>query len=266
MKKLIDKVMEKNLFQYILCFVIAYLLLSIYLYFFVESHIFLPPQNKAPIQNLIKIRTPNKEIVSAIYLPNVQAKYTVLISHGNAEDLAHMLPFLQEFRNQGFSIFAYDYPGYGSSTGKPSEKNTYQAADIAYHYLIEKIQVLPKNVIFYGRSVGAALAIDLAAKYSGAGLIIQSPFLSAIRSVTQFPIFPFDKFNNLEKVKKITCPVLVIHGNYDFVVPFWQGKKIYHEIQSSKLFYEVDTAGHNDLSVVAGDVYWQKIHEFVKML
>ena len=82
------------------------------------------------------------------------------MSHGNAEDLGHIMPFLKRFHDQGFAIFSYDYHGYGTSTGKPSEKNVYADSDAAYHYLTTELRVSPNHIIVYGRSLGAALAIN----------------------------------------------------------------------------------------------------------
>ncbi|HAX79930.1 MAG TPA: hypothetical protein DCY88_29865 [Cyanobacteria bacterium UBA11372] len=89
--------------------------------------IFLPqPSTYEDTQDIIKLTTANGVSISAIYLPNPKAKYTILYSHGNAEDLGYGLPMLKELRDIGFSVFAYDYQGYGTSRGTPSEANAYQ--------------------------------------------------------------------------------------------------------------------------------------------
>src|SRR3954451_2694272 len=100
--------------------------------------------------------------ITAVYLPNSASKYTLLFSHGNAEDLGDALSFLQMYRQAGFAVFAYDYRGYGTSTGHPSEKGVYEDAAAAYRYVTETLHVPPGHIISMGRSVGCAPAIHLA--------------------------------------------------------------------------------------------------------
>src|SRR3954470_11214171 len=119
------------------------------------------------------------ERITAIYLPNSQSKYTLLFSHGNAEDLGDSLAFLQMYREAGFSVFSYDYRGYGTSTGKPTENGVYADANAAYAYLTDQLHVVPDRIISVGRSVGCAPAIHLAANHKIAGLIAEAPFMTA---------------------------------------------------------------------------------------
>lgn len=252
--------------RWIIYIFIAYGLLNLYAYLFMDFYIFLPPKTHHQILDNVKLPLRKNLVVSAIYLPNKTAKYTVLINHGNAEDLGYMLPFLEAFRDQGFAVFAYDYPGYGKSSGRPTEKNAYLAANAAYNYLTKELHIPPKQLILYGRSLGAALAIDLAAQHVVAGLIIEAPFLTASRSLTQIPLLVFDKFDNLTKIKNVHSPVLIIHGNRDNIIPFWQGKKLYQTVKSKKYFFTVKDGSHNNLMLKAGNDYWQTIHVFSQQL
>jgi abhydrolase domain-containing protein 17 len=111
--------------------------------------------------------------------------------------------------------------------------------------------------------LGAALAIDLALHKPVAGLIIENPFMTAFRTVTQIPLLVFDKFDNLSKIKKVKCPLLVIHAKKDHVIPFWHGRRLYHEANAPKDFFWVEGAGHNDVVSTAGDAYWHVIDTFV---
>ncbi len=246
---------------------IAYVGITALFYFFANFILYQPPiPSYDDTHQILKITTKDNAIISAIFLPNKNAKYTILVSHGNAEDLGTMMPFLHEFNNHGFAIFAYDYHGYGTSTGKPTEKNTYLDVDAAYDYLTEQLHIPPNQIILYGHSLGAALAIDLAARKPVAGLIIGSPFITAYRTITQIPVILFDKYNNLSKIKKIKCPVLVIHGKRDITIPFWHGEKLYNEANSPKYSLWVDKAGHNDVEIVGGNAYWQSIINFSKSI
>jgi fermentation-respiration switch protein FrsA (DUF1100 family) len=226
--------------------------------------IFFPPRaGYQDADNIIKLLTQNGGIISSIYLPNKNAKYTLLISHGNAEDIGYMMPFLKELYNHNFSVFAYDYQGYGTSTGIASEQHTYQDINAAYNYLTKNLHIPAQHIIAYGTSVGAAVAIDLAARKPVAAVIAQSPFVTAFRVVTHIPILPFDKFNNLTKIEHINCPILIIHGTNDKIVPFWHGKKLYQKARDPKQYLWVTGAGHNDLIYVAGNSLWKAIDKFI---
>ena len=115
--------------------------------------------------------------ITAVYLPNPAAKYTLLFSHGNAEDLGDAISFLQMFRQAGFAVFSYDYRGYGTSTGRPTERGVYEDEAAAYRYLTETLHVPPDRVIAMGRSVGSAPAIHIAANKNIAGLNEEAPFI-----------------------------------------------------------------------------------------
>ena len=101
------------------------------------------------MENNLKFTTSGGDVISAVYLPNKNATYTILISHGNSEDLSHFLPFLNKFHSEGFAVFSYDYRGYGASTGRPTEKNAYQDVNAAYHFLVKQLHVSPNHIIAY---------------------------------------------------------------------------------------------------------------------
>ena len=163
-------------------------------------------------------------------------------------------------------MFAYDYEGYGTSEGSPSEKNAYKDADAAYEYLVGQLKVSPDKIIIHGRSVGGGLATYLASREKVAGLILESSFVTAFRTLTQIPLLPFDKFRNIDRIKNIKCPVLVIHGKADKIIPFWHGEKLFEAANEPKLKFWVDDAGHNDLVMMAGNSYWDTIKHFTDFI
>src|SRR5574342_467910 len=118
--------------------------------------IFLPPAPSYPdMPDVIRLATASGERIAAVYLPNPRATYTMLFSHGNAEDLGGIRPLLPVLQDLGFSVLAYDYRGYGLSEGQPSERNVYADIDAAYDYLTRDARVQPGRLILYGRSLGA---------------------------------------------------------------------------------------------------------------
>lgn len=248
-------------------------LIIIYLFFFVIAYIFADrlifqpqPSTYKDTKDIIKISSEEGVLISAIFLPNPGAQKTILYSHGNAEDLGIVLPILLEIRDNGFSVLAYDYRGYGTSDGVPSEKNSYKDITAAYKYLTDSLKIAPQNIIALGRSLGGGVATELAYNFPLGGLILESTFLSAYRVITKIPLFPLDKFNNSRKLKKVKIPLMVIHGNKDEVIPFWHGEALYHLANQPKKFYIVDNAHHNDLFLIAGKEYGLQLQEFLDLL
>ena len=201
------------------------------------------------------------QTISAFYLPNPKGRFTLLFSHGNAEDIGEVMYFLQSFHDAGFSIMAYDYRGYGTSSGRPSEAGVYADVSAVYDYLTQQLHVPPGQIIAMGRSLGCGAAIHLAARRPVAGLIVEAPFLSAFRVLTRVQILPWDKFNNGD-IRKVNVPVLVVHGTSDQVVPFWHGKRLFELANEPKTFLPVDGAGHNDIVLLAGKNYVQQMQKF----
>jgi hypothetical protein len=229
--------------------------------------IFLPqPSSYRDTGEILKLTTRDRIQISAVYLPNPAATYTILYTHGNAEDLGDIQPVLQYLRDSGFSVFSFDYRGYGTSQGTASERNAYRDIDTAYNYLTEQLSVLPSRIIAFGRSVGGGVAVDLASRKPLAGLIIESGFTSAFRVVVPIPILPFDKFRNINKIKNVKCPVLVMHGRADEIIPFQHGQQLFNAAPEPKRYLWIDEASHNDFMWVAGDSYKVALQEFAQVI
>ncbi|RXG72945.1 Protein ABHD17C [Armadillidium vulgare] len=192
------------------------------------------------------------------------AKYCILFSHCNAADLGHMSSFYFDLgTNLNCNVFSYDYSGYGVSTGRPSEKNMYSDIDAAWNALIKRYGISPENIILYGRSIGTVPTIDLASRYKVGGVILQSPLTSGIRVLlnTKKTCF-FDAFPSIEKVSKITSPVLVIHGTKDNIVDFSHGLAIYEKCPNAVEPLWIGGAGHHDVELYSK--YWERLKQFVQ--
>ena len=244
-----------------------YACLCIYAYFFTDRTIFLPqPSSYEDSNRILKLITKDGAKISAVYLPNPQAKFTIHYSHGNAEDLGDIQFVLEELRSLGFAVFSYDYRGYGTSQGKPTETTTYKDIDAAYNYLTQQLGVNPKKIILYGRSVGGGPSVDLASRKPVGGLILENTFVSTFRVATQITIVPFDKFNNIAKIKKVRSPILIMYGKADRVIPFWHGEKLFATANEPKRVLVSETAGHNDFREVAGKKYDRALQEFTQLI
>jgi fermentation-respiration switch protein FrsA (DUF1100 family) len=248
--------------------VFAYVVLLIYAWLCSDRLIFLPPPaTYADSPEILKIHTPDGVTLAARYLPHPSARYTLIYFHGNAEDLGHVEPTLSELRDRlGVSVLGWDYRGYGLSGGKPGERATLRDAHTVLAYVNGTLGVPPERVILYGSSVGGGPAVEVAASHRVGGLILRSAFTSAFRVMTHVRLLPFDKFNNLGKLPRVTCPVLVIHGTADEMIPFSHAQKLYAAAPGPKYRLWVEGAGHNDLIETAGEDYWQALREFTARL
>jgi fermentation-respiration switch protein FrsA (DUF1100 family) len=232
-----------------------------------ERMIFLPPPaTYRDGDRITKLRTADGVRLSAVYLPNPGARYTLLHSHGNAEDLGALGPVLTRLRDSGFAVLAYDYRGYGTSEGRPSERGAYGDIEAAYRHLSDTLGVAPDRIVAYGRSVGSGPAVDLAVRHPVAGLVIESGFTTAFRVLTRWPLLPVDRFRNIDKISRVRCPVLVLHGGADDIVPIAHGRALWTAAREPKRFVAVDGAGHNDLWIAGANRILQALAEFGDLL
>jgi fermentation-respiration switch protein FrsA (DUF1100 family) len=253
--------------RFVLSAAVIYLALCLLVYLVSDRMIFLPPPaTYRDGAGTVHLATADGARISAVHLVNDHAQYTILYSHGNAEDLGLVAPLLASFREWGFAVFAYDYRGYGTSHGRASERGAYEDVDAAYTYLTRTLGVPPRRIIAYGRSVGSGPAVDLAVRRPLAGLVLESAFVTAFRVMTRIPLLPFDKFRNVDKIARVSCPVLVMHGEEDDIVPIAHGRQLFRAAREPKRSLWVKGAGHNDFALVAGDRQARALREFRALL
>lgn len=235
--------------------------------FFSDRVIFRPQQpSYRDTADFIKIKTRDGQSISAKFYANEDANYTILFSHGNAEDIGINDSFATRVRDLGFNVLAYDYRGYGTSDGSPSEANTYADIDAAYEYLISQKGIASNKIILHGRSLGGAVAVDLASRKAVAGLILESTFTTAFRVITRYAVLPFDKFKSLDKISSVTCPVLIIHGTNDWTIPMYHGERLFEAANEPKSAFWVEGAGHNNLIYKDQERYLSSIADFARSL
>lgn len=180
--------------------------------------------------DVLKLKTKRGTEIVAAYVKNPVASLTMLYSHGNAADLGQMYDLFCELSvHLRVNLMGYDYTGYGQSSGKPSEQNTYADIEAAYRCLEETYGVKEEDVILYGQSVGSGPTLDLASRLLRLrAVVLHSPILSGIR--VMYPVkrtYWFDIYKNIDKIPLVKCPVLVIHGTDDDVVDYSHGKQLW---------------------------------------
>lgn len=235
---------------------------------FWSDHVIFPrtPASYTDTAEYLKLTASDGNRITARYLANPKAEFTLLVSHGNAQDLGDAREWLQTLHDAGFKVFAYDYEGYGTSEGYPSEARTNDDERTALTYLVRELKTPTSRIILLGQSLGSGPAVHLAAREPVAGLILQSAFTSTFRVLTRVPIFPFDKFANYHEIGRVRCPVLIIHGTADRVVALWHGKELYARANQPKSFLWVEGADHDDLEDVAGPRYAEALRAFATSL
>ena len=199
--------------------------------------------------------------------------HTLLWFHGNAGNINHRLGNIKMLHDRvPVNVFIIDYRQFGKSEGKISEQGTYLDARAALAYLHSRKDINSEKIIFFGRSLGSAVAVELAVKEKCRALILETPFTS-IKEMGKklYPFLPVSlllrtKYDSLAKIGDIKVPVLIMHGDKDKLVPFEHGRELYEAANEPKEFYTIPGAGHNDTHIVGGEEYFDVIRNFVNKL
>lgn len=225
-----------------------------------------PSYRRGSLDGLLTLHAADGNELSALHLPNERARYTILYSHGNGEDLGNLLPVLEGLRDLGFAVFAYDYRGYGASPGRASADGVVLDAETAYAHVVGELGVPPARLILWGRSVGGGPTVQLASRHACAGMVLEATFTSAFCVVTNRRVLPFDRFENRRLIRELRLPTLFIHGTRDRIVPFVHGRRNFECAAEPKTAVWVEGAGHNDLWLVAPERISAALLEFASAL
>jgi fermentation-respiration switch protein FrsA (DUF1100 family) len=193
----------------------------------------------------------------------------VLLFHGNAGNIGDRLLHARLLTDAGLDVFSFDYRGYGRSTGRPDEEGTYRDARAARAALLDQEGADPDRVFYVGESLGGAVAIALAVEAPPRGLALLSTFTS-VRAMgrVHYPFIPTpvvpDAYPSLSRIREIECPLLVMHGEQDEIVPVEQGRALFEAAPEPKRLHLFPGAGHNDLIGVAGKEWAETIAAWVR--
>jgi abhydrolase domain-containing protein 17 len=252
----------------VLLIALSYAAVALFAFVVAERIMFQPPASSYTRSDLPITMVPvGNDSVAVLYLPNDSARYTIIYSHGNAEDLGHLRGVLQDLRATGFAVLAYDYRGYGVSTPvRPAARLATEDVTAVFRHATTTMGIDPSRLILYGRSVGSGPTLELAATHAAAGVILESAFTSAYRVMTRVAVLPFDRYPNIDRVRDLQRPLLVIHGTADGVIPVSHGRKLYAAAPGPKQALWAEGAGHNDLVYVARERYHAALRDFVGLL
>jgi fermentation-respiration switch protein FrsA (DUF1100 family) len=190
----------------------------------------------------------------------------LLFFHGNAGNIGDRVEHALHLRRLGLDVLLLEYRGYGQSGGRPSEKGLYLDAQAALAWSVKR----GGRQILFGESLGGAVAIDLAAQGRCDALIVQSTFTSVPdMAAAVFPWLPFrpplrNRFASIEKIPRVTCPKLLLHGDADEIVPFAQGQALHRTARDPKQLIVLQGAHHNDTWLVRPNEYFGGIDAFLR--
>ncbi|MDP3981040.1 MAG: alpha/beta hydrolase [Chlamydiota bacterium] len=201
------------------------------------------------------------------FVPRQNARYVILIFHGNAGNISHRIPDLKRFYEFGWNVFIIDYRGYGKSEGSPSEEGTYTDAESAWRYLREVKDFQGKDIVIFGRSLGAAVAIDLCTHHQPLALITESTFTSVLDMARKiYPMLPVHlfltiKYDSLSKIKNVQIPKLFLHSPDDEIIPFQHGQDLFDAAPMPKELFVMQGLHNNGFLITEG--YAQTIKSFL---
>lgn len=247
--------------QYIAAAVIIIYFLAVILLYILQTKIIFHPGKLSkdfrfklsPDDDEVFLKTSDGTRINGIYFHGTRHQ-VILYFHGNAGDLSGWRFVAEDFTSQGFPVMMIDYRGYGKSEGYFSEEGFYKDAEAAYGYLINIKGYATQDVIVYGRSVGTGVAVNLASNHEVSGLVLESPYTSLGQLANEklpflFPSLYLDyKFNNIEKIGAVKCPVILIHGERDALIPASHSKRLLPKINAKSKLILIPQGSHNDLN------------------
>ncbi|KAJ3452946.1 alpha/beta-hydrolases superfamily protein [Anaeramoeba flamelloides] len=193
---------------------------------------------------------------------------TILFAHGNGECIYELKRFAIRIANRtNCDVYLFEYPGYPQAQGKRREKNCYRSAEAVYHWVINEKKVPAEDIIWFGHSLGTAVALEIASKYPCRGVLLMSPILSIFRVVIKLICnVPLDIFVNLKKAPKMDKPVMILHGTDDVIVPVKHGKKLYELFPNRFDGVWIKHAGHNNIESRFREKFYFEFNRFIDYL
>jgi fermentation-respiration switch protein FrsA (DUF1100 family) len=204
------------------------------------------------------------------YLPGEAGRPLVLFCHGNAGNISHRLESLRLLHELGLAVFIFDYRGYGQSESTPSETGTYADARGALAWLGQR-GWRPSQMIYFGESLGAAVAVQMALETPPAALVLEAPFTSlSAMGWHHYPLLYLllgwaleARYDNLAKIGRIHAPLLIIQGEADSIVPPAMARRLFAAANGPKTLRLIPGANHNDLLAIASDNWRQAWRELL---
>lgn len=241
------------------------------LIYFPEGQVPSPAAAGIPQAEVVGFRTEDDLDLEAWFVPPRQpsANRTIVVFNGNAGNRGHRAMLAALFAEYGYATLLVDYRGYGGNPGLPSERGLERDARAAFRYLASRADVDLSRVVYFGESLGAAVAIRLAEEHPPAALILRSPFSSlASIGARHYPLLPVrwflkDRYPSIDRIGRITSPLLFIAGDADRIVPIGDTEQLYDAANEPKTLVTIRDADHNDEALMVGPEVMAAIRKFL---
>jgi fermentation-respiration switch protein FrsA (DUF1100 family) len=234
-----------------------------------------PPPDAVGLDNIeaVTFSTRDGLTLHGWFVPSARpASFTMIVFNGNAGNRAYRAEFAAALRARGLALFLFDYRGFGENPGAPTETGLAADARAARAYLATRPDVDLARLVYFGESLGAAVAVELATEHVPAALILRSPFTSMVDvGRTHYPLLPVglllrDRYPSIDRVPRLRCPLLVIAGDRDSIVPLEQSRRLYAAASPRKTLAIIEGADHNDHALFVGDRMMGAIGEFLRQI
>jgi uncharacterized protein len=198
-----------------------------------------------------------------------RARPAVLVCNGNGGDRSMRAPLAAALARMGLAVLLFDYRGYGGNPGHPTEEGLAADARAALGYLAGRPEVDPERVIYFGESLGAAVALRLATERPPAALVLRSPFASLAEvGRRHYPLLPVslllrDRYDSAALAGRLDAPLLVVAGGRDQIVPASHSRRLFEAAPQPKRLVVLDGADHNDDELLAGPRLLAELRTFL---
>jgi len=219
----------------------------------------------------VRMRTRRgNDIVGFHFRLQDSSRRTLLVSHGNSTDIGIIFHKLTDLCSKlEVDVFAYEYSGYGESSGAPSEEDVCADIEAAYLYLTGECRISGEHIICYGQSIGSVPTVDLAVSCNVGGVVLHSALKSGLSVLHNVKgTYWFDVFQNAKKIRRVRAPVFVLHGVQDAFIPLDHGRTLYEACPVGMAFdpWWVQEAGHNDIESRHREAYYEHLARFLEAL
>jgi fermentation-respiration switch protein FrsA (DUF1100 family) len=267
--------LKRMLITVVIGFSLGYLALMVFVYVRQPKMLYFPTreieQTPADIGlsfDEVTLKTEDGLTIAAWYIPAPDARAVLLFCHGNGGNISHRLDSIRIFHDLGLSVLIFDYRGYGRSEGEPTEKGTYLDAEAAWNFLVKDKGIDPARMVIFGRSLGSAVAAELAVRKKAGALIIESGFSSipdlGRKYYPYMPVSLITRFHyaTIDKVSSLALPKLFIHSPDDEIIPYEQGRRLFEKASEPKEFLKLQ-GNHNEGFLMSGLFYSNGVEQFI---